>query len=236
MDTKVFLESLKTQHETFKNGEMTIESLLDNIACYESFIPEFFSKTGEADGIREMYTGIRNNLDNEKTIMCIDINNTANIYNEYMEGMSKFITDITAIEITEATNELTVFKENFNVAKQNDSIFIESLYDGKLKENEKMEVPLSEAVANIEFLIDFIPQMSMIKESCISLYNSTKEQPNNDCAELVNDGLKMLFESVDKYCYSTISNIVTTYSDIKDKLFNENTEDDTDGKPVYQLF
>ena len=234
--TKIFLESLKQQHESFKSGDKSLESLLKDIECYESFIPEFFSKTGEADRIHAMYAGINENLDNEKSINCINLNTTANIYNEYMEGMTSFIMDISEINIKEAADALDIFKSNFNRAKENDSIFIESLYDGKLKENELVETPLSSAVTNIEYLIDFIPQLSLIKENCTSLFHKINSGTQNETTDLVNDALKMLFESVDTYCYHTISNVVSTYSDINDKLFNENTEDTIDSQPKYKLF
>ena len=233
--TQVFLESLLKNHESFVNGDKTLNSLIDSISCYESAIPEFFSKTGEAEGVKAMYAGIRKSLDNEKTISCIDLNNTYNIYNEYVEGMSSFISDISELAAMESTTDLSKVKANFEKAKSSDSIFIESLYDGKLKENEKSEMPLSEAVTNVEFLIDFIPLLSSLKEKCTTLTESVNNTGENECSQLLNDSLVMLFESVDNYCYKTISQIVSTYSEINDRLFNESTETKVE-IPMYQLF
>ena len=200
-NVEVLLESLKNQHESFKNNEITLESVINDITNYELFIPEFFSKTGEAEGIRKMYSAIKESMEEEKSIMCIDVSNSASIYNEYMEGMSKFIIDMAEVNSdTDNTNDLVTFKENFNKAKQNDSIFIESLYEGKIKENEKVETPLSTAVSNVEFLIDFIPQLSILKESCTNICNTIKSNTDPNYTELLNDGMKMLFESVDQYC------------------------------------
>ena len=44
-----------------------------------------------------------------------------------------------------------------------------------------------------------------------------------------------MFESVDNYCYSTISNIISTYSEINDKLYNESVTV-VNTVPVFQLF
>lgn len=228
-----FLEILDSQHEKFKTESVNIDSLINGIDFYESFIPDFFSKNGEANGIRAMYKGIRESLENEKTINAIDVNKSAEIYNEYMEGMIEFILDISNITFVEACDELKIFEEKFEKAKEKDCIFIESLYDGKL--NEETEMVLSEAVSNIEFLIDFIPQLKTMKERCINLNESFKNKTENQEIELVNKSLEMLYESVNNYCYSTVKNIVTTYYDINDKLFNV-TPSSNEEKPMFQLF
>ena len=217
------LETLNSQHENFKSESVNIGNLVKSIEFYEAFIPDFFSKNGEAEGIKSVYRGIAESLDDQKTIVCTDINRSSIIYNEYMEGMSDFIRDIFSTIITESKDELSEFKTKFEKAKKMDSVFIESLYDGRL--NEKVEMVLSDAVSNLEFLIDFIPQMKVMKESCITLHESYNSETDEQKKTLIDNSLNMLYESVDNYCYNTIKNIVTTYTDICDKLFNEQVDD-----------
>lgn len=217
-----FIQNLDNQHESFTKENVNINSLLDNLAFYESFIPEFFSKNGESEGIKKVYKSIKENMGSEKSIISSDITKSGYIYKEYMEGMTSFINDIFNTAITESTDELKSYKEKFEKAKEKDSLFINSLFNGSL--NEQVEMPLSEAVCNLEYLIDFIPELSDMKEKCSNLNESYNNIDNNEKEALINNSLNMLFESVDNYCYSTIKNIVTTYSEIQDKLFNETVQ------------
>lgn len=228
-----FLESIDSHHENFKTESKNIESLIKDIEFYESFIPNFFSCNGEAKGIKVMYESIRQNLDNEKTVTCIDVNKSSHIYNEYIEGMMTFIKDIDHLVITENCDEINSYKEKFEKAKDKDSIFIESLYDGRL--NEKIDMPLSEAVSNIEFLIDFISQLKTIKENCSSLYEIVINNKQETKKELLNESVNMLFESVDNYCYSTIKNIINIYSNIDDKLNNVINESESNKSITFKL-
>lgn len=229
-----FMTALSTQHENFKVNGVNVDSLIKNIEFYESYIPEFFSSNGEAKGIKEMYQGIRQSLGTEKSIICADVNQSAHIYREYMEGMISFIHDISKSIFTESTDEMSVYEQKFEKAKQKDSIFIESLYDGKL--NEKTEMVLSEAVANVEFLIDFIPELQTMKECCIGLHKSLINANEDEKKSLLSESLNMLYESVDNYCYSTLMNIVNIYTDIRESLFNEDVATDTMSPESFVLF
>jgi hypothetical protein len=225
---------LNAQHENFKANGVNVDSLIKNIEFYESYIPEFFSSNGEAHGIKEMYNGIRQNLGSEKSIICTDVNQSAHIYREYMEGMISFIRDVSESVFNESADELALYEQKFEKAKQKDSIFIESLYDGKL--NEKTEMVLSEAVANVEFLIDFIPELKTMKECCTALHDSFMNVNHNDKKTLLNESLNMLYESVDNYCYSTLMNIVNIYTDIRASLFNETAATVITGPETFALF
>lgn len=213
-DNEVLLMIENCQEELSKNS-YSIESLLNNFTVYESFIPEFFSKTGEADNIRTMYDSLKNKKNEDNKIVCISLNESASIYDEYLEGMISFMNDIQNIEVTEGENSLEQYTEKFNRAKENDSIFIESLFNGKL--TKEREIPLSEAVSNIEYCIDFNESLKTIKNTCINIQESfTKE--DNIKTELLGKCRDMLFESVSNYCYSTLKNVINIYENINDVL------------------
>lgn len=217
MDKNSFLEQLKTKYESVKAEESTIENLSEAIIYYENFIPDFFSSNGEAKAITEMYSTIREMYEsgNEKTIECIDISKSTGMYLEYMEGMISFINDIKNINVSESGADIEAFTEKFNRAKEKDSLFIDSLYNGKLTETVTM--PLSEAVGNIEFLIDFIPNLKTMKTNCCVVKESL-ETANSSNQSLLNDSIEMLCESVNNFCYTTISNVLDVYTNIQNAI------------------
>lgn len=226
---KTFLNELTSHYEAFKEKDASIESLVNEIEYYESFIPEFFSKNGEAEGIRNMYSGVRTMMESnqEKTINCVEITKSSDIYFEYMDGMIQFINDIKNLNTVNDENSLASFTEKFNSAKDKDALFIESLYNGKL--NEPSDMVLSEAVTNIEFLIDFIPNLKTMKSNCLTVQEAVKEVDDMTKQSLLNNCANMLCESVNNFCYSTIKAVVDTYNGINDVLTEKVTEqiDDT---------
>ena len=214
-----YQEQLEANQELIREGKFTEEVFNNNIEFYESFIPEFFSKTGEAENIRKMYTELKKDKNEYKSINCISLTESATIYAEYIDGMTKFINDIQETEITESADALTPFNEKFNNAKQNDSAFIESLFNGKL--TEERDTVLTEAVSNVEFVIDFIDNIKDMKSRC----DMIKESVNNDNEvkkELLQNCYNMLCESVNNYCFNVLKSVINTYHNINDSLYSEN--------------
>ena len=216
------IEKLKSNFEQFKTLETNIENLNTILSFYESCIPEFFYKgeNGEADNIKKIYNYIKENEDDKFVIETVDINQCGHVYTEYMDGMVKFINDIKEINQLD-TEKLSSYQEKFNIAKNNDSIFIESLFEGKI--NQKEEMVLEEAVNNVEYLIDFIPQIKSFKTTCDLLEESVMDGCS-DKNNLIQYSINMLFESVNNYCYNTLATVFETYNAISDHIFNE-TED-----------
>ena len=158
-----YLEVLDKKNEELKSVTDSYKRVIDTLTYIESFIPEFFSKDGEEKGIRKMYKDIRvamesSSLNNE--VPCIDIHHGHCIYKEYLEGMSSFINDINALD---EDTELPEFEEKLTTARSNDSAFVKSLYGGSL--NAVESASLADATSNIEFLVDFIPDISKFKRN-----------------------------------------------------------------------
>ena len=62
------IEDLKKKHEEFMEGAKDYNSLDNMLNTISDFIPSFFSKNGEADGIRSMYKEIRES-DNDLMVL-----------------------------------------------------------------------------------------------------------------------------------------------------------------------
>lgn len=218
---KPFVTLLDENHEAYKT-EKASDKVIKELTFFESFIPNFFSTAGEAESIKRIYRGIKEKEITEK-VSCVDVNKGSHIYHEYMDGMIQFINDIKNVEMCENANQIDQYADQFARAKQNDSVFIESINGGNLNEN--VELDIQEATSVLEYLIDFIPEISSLKQNCVNMqesYTSFEDEKKN---QLVQNCMNMFYESVDDYCYKTLRNIINTYYDINNALFHENTND-----------
>lgn len=214
-----YQEHLEEIREQIMEGSFNLEDFGDNIEFYESFIPEFFSKTGEADNIRKMYKDIRNDKNELKTVEYIPVVESATLYTEYIDGMVKFINEIKETAITENVADLDAFSTKFNNAKQNDSAFIESLFNGRL--TEKRDVALTEAVSNVEFVIDFISNIGEMKSRCEEIKESVDSSNDAIKTELLVNCYNMMCESVNNYCCNMLKAVIDTYQNINKSLYSE---------------
>ena len=221
---------ITAKHDYVSSGRLTLESLNETLDFYESIIPEFFSKTGEAEGIRNLYTLIKENAgnENERTVCVNDMIGCNQIYLEYVEGMEEFIKQLRNSDENIIISEN--YKDKLSTAKENRDSFIDSLYNGKIRE--QSEEVLSEAVTNIEFLIDFIPELKGLKTICAENANCTFESANELKNNLMDESLQLLYESVEKYSYETLKTVFETYLNIKEVAEAEPEEED---KP-FKLF
>lgn len=208
-----------------------VESMITFI---ESFIPEFFSKDGEEKGIRSMYKDLHVAMESvfyDKKVPCVDIHHGFHIFKEYLEGMNAFISDV---KEADGALEMESFEEKICSAREKDGLFIESLYGGSL--NKVVDTELSEATSNIEFLIDFIPELKRMKETCKEYHESAIEE--GDKGRLIKESMDMLYDSISHYCYHTIENVITTYESIQRSLSGEDvTMESVETKKVaFKLF
>lgn len=211
-------KELEEKRKEFREKEASLENVTTEISFYESFIPNFFSVNGEAEGIRMMYETVEDK--EEMTIECVDVNKSGSIYQEYLEGMKSFLTDISQSSSTVSEFTMESFQEKMNTAKNNDTLFIESLFNGSPEINPKVSTKLTEAVQNVEYLIDFVPQMKQMKETCESVSSLLDNIPENESTKhsLIQEGLNMMYESVGNYCSSMLSAVLTDYNMINSMI------------------
>lgn len=207
------LQILDTSFESFRNSDMTVDNLNDELTYYESLIPKFFSKTGEEQGIRKMYEGVEEK--SERTLTCVDVTRSIPIYDEYLEGMTQYIKDIKESGFDEDAN-LETLQATFESVKDKDSLFIDSLFGGATNKQEEMSV--KEAAENIECLIEFIPHIQSMKQLCESVTEGVDKEPDGVKKELLNKTISMMIESVANYSYSMVKTIFETYDNIMSTL------------------
>lgn len=229
------LENLQSKYQEFKGLETNVENLNSMLDFYESCIPAFFFKgeNGEADNIKKIYKVVNESEDiQSKKILSIDINECGHIYMEYVDGMVQFINDIKNSTPNDTVN-LETFQEKFDIAKSNDSLFIESLFNGDI--NKFTEMPVSEALVNVEYLIDFIPQIKSLKSRCDTMQESVSDELPGFKNDLLSYTMNMLFESVNNYCYNTLKTVFETYNDIYEAVIASESNP-TSSEGAYQLF
>lgn len=215
------IDEFDEQYRQFRENNITFESFMDELSYYERYIPQFFSKKGEAPAIRKMYTDIKES----KNHVSVPIVETASaIYSDYLDGMVVFVNEVSkATSVQESAFD--ALHDKFEKARKNDSVFVESIYGGSL--NQPVDMVLTEACQNIEYLIDFMPRIQTIKNQCQALYESADYITDESTKSLMNDSLGLLYESVSHYCYNTLRNVLITYEKIEDSLHDGSSSDVT---------
>lgn len=223
MSIENYTGDIENAHNQFRSKDhLTLHDFVTQIRVYQDAIPTFFSKNGEADGIKEVYDYIEYESEDgpEKTIPCLDITKCNTVYEEYIKGMESFIMDI-ANSSDEASNDK--FQMKLEVAKKNDLSFIESLYQGRINGYTINQTPLSIALINVEFLIDFIPKLDKMVSDAQTINEVIVNHPNSD-RKLLQSSMDMYYKSIDQYCFSTLADIFYDYAAIYNALFNDNDD------------
>jgi len=209
-------ENGHAKREESSNISEIAESTLEELSMYESFIPEFFCEYGNEDKIRKIYRTLKEgDYDESSTAEIVDLYESDRIYKEYYEGMAEFVKDVIAERNSDLTQESVSDKnwENLNKAKSADSGFVKSIFGGDYNKREQMV--MTEAVKNLEFLIDFIPTIGEMKKSSMVLSDAA----NTIKGELATESVKLLCDSVCNYCYESIATTMDTYELIDQTLY-----------------
>lgn len=218
-DLEIFNE-LESHFKSYNETEVkSVSTLTEALSYYKECITKFFSQNGSADSIREMYKAIRNLNDTceEILIPCVDIGESYHIYQEYLTGMSQFITEINNSNCCMEDSTMPILRSNLEKAKANDEAFVNSLYNGNL--TKITDRPIACAASVVEYLIDFIPKIDelLVKSRNLSESITNADECENK-KELVDESFTMLCNSVNRFCYHTLSNIFKTYLNIRNSL------------------
>lgn len=206
----------------FSENSITLESVKEELTTYESFIKNMFLSKEEGNHIWNIYKNER-----DITFESSDLYQVKDVYSEYISGMMNFMDEIISVGTVTESTETSKLEEKFAKAKSNDSTFIESLCEKYVK---KEEVPMSHALGNVAFLVDFVDEMKVLGNYCESM--TTKA--GNTASELSKESLEMLYESVVHYCQFMIKEAIDMYESIDVKLNGENV--DSKETEVFKLF
>lgn len=191
------------------------EAALHELSQYEDLIPRFFSSNGEADTVRKVY-GILSDIDYAKndSIPVIDVNLSAHIYMDYYHGMVKFANQLCDV-ISRGDNEkLEVMKNQLQTAVGGDSLFIDSVFGGS--NNARKDEVLTDAISNVEFLIDFPKLLEEIKSNIQSVCCV-------ECGDnlVMKECIQLVLKSSNTFCFHALEEVMDTYESILQKILPE---------------
>lgn len=118
---------------------------------YITLISDFFADPKIKKDIAQMYSrlrviGIVRNI----PIDVVNIQNSADIYQDYLGGMIQFISAVVS-DASAGNSEIHV--PNITIAEEKDTEFVSSVFGGQ---NSPIKpTPLTDAVSNVEYLVDF---------------------------------------------------------------------------------
>lgn len=212
---RTFVEKLTNIRNKYNSKDFT--TLEKELSEYKSIIPEFFSKDAEGSNIRALYEKMEDKTYSDKKINLVDLSISESVYDDYLNGMYTFVSDLNTAVITES--DVDTYSDKLNSAREKDSMFIESIFGGTL--NPVEESTLKEATDSLEVLINLIPKIDTFYNKSVILSESMK----NDNA-LINSSVEMICESVGNYTYNMIKHVMDTYYDVMES-FNDKPDTDT---------
>lgn len=229
MNPNVYLKSINEFKEEYENHESILKEsseisdiLLETkkyLKSVRDYIYHYFSENGSAKDIREMYESVVDGTNRSKTLEIFDMNRSHKLYENYNDGMKKYINEVISMEsFTEDSDTIKTIQK----AHGNDSLFIKSLFGGY--NNAKEETNICEAVKNIECLIDFIPYMESLSNSIDDYLDKMRGKESNS---VLLESMKLYTDSLSYYCFETVSGIVSDYNQIQLSIHSDESENDS---------
>lgn len=206
---------LMNKSEFYKNTMDICEiqkELNKELDQYHHIILSFFSYNGEAVKLKALYKRLKE-LDyaRNKVIPCVNVDKATGIYNEYFAGMTDFVKDY-ILEVSKSKSNIELMEKQLQTASQADPMFIDSLFGGK--NNESVTTELTEAINNVEFLVDFINWIDYNKETINSVCGKCKEVDYGGFGP----SIRLIATSISRFINKVISTAIDTYEDIHNSL------------------
>jgi hypothetical protein len=214
-DFKDRLASTREESERICKTVECVKTICDTadkeLDLYANIIPEFFSYNKEALKIKALYKKLKE-LDyiRNKVIPTIDVVHAGFLYNEYFAGMNAFIHKFIDEANSEKPENLQLMEKQLQTACQADPLFIDSLFGGK--NNVVADEELTEAIRNVEFLVDFLPIIDNMRMSIKSICE--KALPLHDKYGFVIHAVRLVANSACSVSNKIINTIMDTYNDI----------------------
>jgi hypothetical protein len=206
MTIESYIDDLKGVHNNMEPSnvlDIIVKRFTDEMQGYKKMISQFFSRDVAERDIRKIYGMIENPnsvlFDREKTVKCVDLEKTFEIFNEYNEGMIQFVSDIIESKTTTSEEILSEFSDSLNKAKAKDKTFINTIFGGSY--NPSKDCDINSALLNIEFMIKFRNVIDNMNTKFITLVDSV---PNRKVDSLKYDAILLLKNSITFFTYRMI--------------------------------
>jgi len=195
------------------------QKAMEELDCYARIIPEFFSYNNEAVRIKELYKKLHNlDYTRNKVISCIDVQRACCLYEDYFNGMIKFVGDFIN-EAGSGGENISLMEKQLQTAMNADGLFIDSLFGGKNNEYDNEE--LTNAITNVEYLVDFLQKIKdmqhIIADTC------DRATKTSVTYEYIINAVRLVSNSTGMFSNRVIKSIMDTYEAINNCL---------DDKPV----
>lgn len=196
------LNSISTKFAE-KHSDAELISELEELRL---LIREFFSDNKNA--IKSLYDQLSTGKFDEVEISCINLKTALSMYQEYLQGMMKFVG-----EIIQSNDSAETYLDKMNTAVKNDSVFIGNIFGGNI--NPEDSVKLTEAIQCLENLVDFSGQLGWWADGSFKVGCDT-----NTCGEGI--GMKaceMAYKSIGNFAVTYINTAINTYAEISGRVF-----------------
>ena len=219
-DFKQLLIAIANDAEKVYNNNDDLDAIYnklnEELASYKAFIPNFFSYDNEAVRIKTLYKKLRElDYTRNRVIPCVNVSHAGYLYKEYFEGMYRFILKL-CDEVRSIGENIHLMEQQLQTAIQGDPLFVDSIFGGK--NNELRHDELTDAVQNVEYLVDFLDYVEPLHKMIDDIYNGLKKCSNyHGCTK----AFTLVACSVSHFCYKILTAIIETYTMIYNALENK---------------
>lgn len=227
-----YIGVLKEKYNNFKEQmekAQTVDELEsiynESVSFYsKELIPAFFSSRGEGKHIKDMYQKLderkHQKYIRESKIESVDLNMANGIYRDYLSGMQTFILETcdTCIDPSVYVKESENCRTKLSTAKENDGLFIESIFGGS--NNRSHIESIVESTKNVEYLVDFIDYLKEESTNCGDVISKVKSSiaANESGCTLLTESVRLMTESMHNFVHHTIMQIFDSYDRITTML------------------
>ena len=186
------------------------QKVMEELDSYARIIPDFFSYNNEAVRIKALYKKLHElDYTRNRVINCVDVQRADCLYDDYFEGMIKFV-DKFINEAGSGGENTSLMEKQLQTAINSDGLFIDSLFGGK--NNESQEDKLTDAISNVEYLVDFLQKIDDMKRIVGDICDRATK--TTVTYEYVTKSIRLVANSVGSFSARVIKTIMDIYEAI----------------------
>lgn len=223
--------NLNTGIDSCATVDCMLSEMNNNFAKHKHEIDSFFA--GKQDEIKSIYQAIRTKAFPYNKIVAIDVNFATHAYADYLEGLIQFCHKVLSVKETDEIDQ-TKIQSTIHAIEEKDMLFVESLFGGE--KNEAKEMDIDTAMKNVESLIDIYNDFTHFSKLGETLCKAYEENINDKYKNVILEGLKVFFKSVERYNAKCVDAVLSTYKDIQKSMEKRTPVHGEIKVPKYQMF